>query len=692
MQSASILIITDDTQGTELLMGMISDLGFSPTRASSGGDGLQMAERLRPAVILLDLGIQDTSGMALLRQLNALPFPAPVVVVTGRDATEEKVEACAAGAVDFLNRPYLSGEVKLRVQAALHEGQWREHIRRSGMGRLPEGTPETGVNLSAAFTSMGDPMCVLSADGQVLFSNAALAHFVGAAFPQIRSLPELMERFTPEADWTRAWESCQAGTPALVELTFTRLSGECLPIWCRAHPIWREGRFDGAILLFIDLGFRKRLETDLLALANRDSLTGLFNRRYFQEVLERAVRRARRGQRSHLVYLDLDNFKVVNDTAGHAAGDRLLQGVTQVLRQNAQRRDVIARFGGDEFTVLLFEGDQSRAVRFAEELVRQLDEYRHIEQDKCFSANASIGVTVIDETMSGDDALAQADAACYRVKLMGRNGYAIYRSNDAELQQQRADANWSVVVKEALREERFELWLQPIRPLKGHADPVFEVLLRLRDRDGQIIMPQAVIPVAERFGMMQQLDHQVLRKSVELLRRHFKLQLSINLSGKTLCDPHLPETLEKLFRSQGVNPTRASFEITETAMIQNLARTREIILRIKKLGCRFALDDFGSGASSLSYLRDLPVDLLKIDGSFIKNLENDRINRALVKSINEVARTLGKQTVAEYVCSAAVLQAVQELGIDYAQGFHICPPSPPSTFFTKQRGLTEAEG
>ncbi len=329
----------------------------------------------------------------------------------------------------------------------------------------------------------------------------------------------------------------------------------------------------------------------------------------------------------------------------------------------------------------------AEAIAITKRLLGVLDELRFISAGRSFAASASIGAALIDGQLSAEDILAQADSACYLAKASGRNGFEIFKNDSREIHTLIREAGWSILIKDALRDRRFELWLQPIRPLRKQIHLYFESLVKMRDREGNLIMPAAFLPAAERFGSMQKLDQLVIENAVALLKMHSRLSLSINLSAKTLNAPGLADFVEESFGPAGVAPSRASFEITETAVIQNLDQARDIILRIRGLGCRFALDDFGCGASSLSYLKDLPVDILKIDGSFIQGIATDPISRALVKSINEIAHVLGKQTVAEYVVNAEVLRVVEDLGIDYAQGYHICAPSPPSAFFPEARGV-----
>ena len=689
LKSARVLIVEDNPEIVALLVTVLQGHNVETRTASSGAEALAMLETESVDLIVLDLGLPDVDGLQVCRRIkkSVSQQSIPIIVMTGAESVEQKVEAFELGAVDYVNKPFNLAEFEARILAQLRHKTSRDQA--DAAHHIEQRRTLDDLNrISKAMDSTSDAVCLLDGNGCARFINYAFQELFQTTLESL-SDPECIRPFLKRPDtWSSIWNSCRAGTPWSGELEVLQIGGEVLSTLCRADSLsGDETHSSGAVMIFTDISQRKRLERDLLFLANYDPLTGLFNRRYFDEFLETAVVQAKKGCFSHLLYLDLDNFKVINDSEGHAAGDKLLVEISKILISNVGGADKLGRFGGDEFTVLLTGSNQSEAVSIAKKLLAILDDFRFVTTVRSFATSASIGMSLIDGQFSAEDVLAQADSACYLAKAKGRNGLELFKADSNDAQRLSREAGWSILIKDALKDDRFELWLQPIKSLRKHSSLYFESLLRMRDREGNLILPAAFLPAAERFGNMQNLDQMVVQKAIDLLKVHSRLSLSINLSAKTLNDPGLPEFVEDRFKAAGVNPSRASFEITETDMIQNLAHARELMLRIRSLGCRFALDDFGCGASSLGYLRDLPVDFLKIDGSFIQSIATDPINRALVKSINEVAHALGKQTVAEYVVNAEVLRVVQELGIDYVQGYHICAPAPPSAFFPQTRGL-----
>ena len=689
MSQSKVLIVEDNPEVVSLLAEVLQEAQLTTETASCGAEALEAAKKNKLDLILLDLGLPDMDGLELCRRLKCSKelMHVPVIVMTGQESVEDKVRAFEIGVVDYVNKPFQLAELQARILAHLRYKDSRDQLENAHL--LEHKRTHAELNrISRAMDSTSDAVCLLEVDGRATYVNGAFSHLFRIGLERLTTAESIRGLFVKPEAWEAIQSACSAGKSWSGEVEIRTSDGEPISCLCRCDSMVGDGNGSvGTVMILTDIRQRKRLERDLLYLANHDPLTGLFNRRHFDELLEYSVAQAKRGQGSVLLYLDLDNFKVVNDSAGHPAGDRLLIEISKLLKDNTRDGDKIARFGGDEFTVLLAGASHTEALILAKRLLTLLDEFRFLEQGRHFATSVSIGLAAIDGQFSAEDVLAQADSACYMVKAKGRNGLEVFKSDSSEIQQLSREAGWSIIIKDALRENRFELWLQPIRPLRKQVNLYFEVLIRMRDRDGNLVMPGAFLPAAERFGTIQQIDYFVIERSVALLRNHSRLSLSINLSAKTLNDPGLAEFVEETLTKAGVQASRASFEITETAMIKNLNQARELILKIRGLGCRFALDDFGCGASSLSYLRDLPVDYLKIDGSFIQSIATDPINRALVKSINEVAHVLGKQTVAEYVVNSEVLKVVQELGIDYVQGYHVCAPAPPTAFFPQARGL-----
>ena len=457
--------------------------------------------------------------------------------------------------------------------------------------------------------------------------------------------------------------------------------GRLAPVLCRADSIQDDHQnLLGVVFIYTDITQRKRMERDLLYAANYDPLTGLANRRRFEENLRGAVRRAQSGLPGYLLYLDLDKFKVINEALGHKAGDRLLTEVTRLLQEHVRGSEALSRLGADVFTMLLDNADEAEASQLAQRLLSVLGDFRFQLNERAFITTASIGMVRIDGSGAAEDLLAQADSACHVAKSRGGNGMVVYRADNVEMQRLVRDAEWCVRASEAIAESRLELWLQPVVPLRSVQSGHFEVLVRLRETDGSVISPYHFLPALERFGKMLELDRYVLRQAVDLLGANPGMRVAVNLSAKSMNDSTLAGSVARLLEKAGVEADRLSFEITETDVIQNLAQAQALIGEIRALGCAFALDDFGSGASSMMYLRNLPVDVLKIDGSFVKEIDVDTVSRALVKSMTEVARILGKKTVAEHVSSEGVLNVVRELGIDYVQGWHVCEPGPSRCF------------
>lgn len=435
----------------------------------------------------------------------------------------------------------------------------------------------------------------------------------------------------------------------------------------------------------------KEKNKELLHLTYHDVLTGRHNRRAFEKRLEHAMQTARLEQQHHvLCYIDLDQFKVVNDTCGHVAGDEMLKQVASILESETRASDMLARLGGDEFGVL-FEGcDMEKATEIAEAMRLNVKKYRFVWQKQPFDISISIGlVSITSANADIAEAMKNADAACYVAKDSGRNRVQIYQEHDKDLAQRHGEMQWVSRIKQALEEDRFELHGQLIRPtsdktLRTHC----EVLIRLRDEDGKLVPPMAFIPAAERYNLMPSIDLWVIRNAIEILagqRAQGKakhLTMAINLSGLSLGNNEILDCIKTLIEEKNIDPESLCFEITETAAITNLAAAMEFMRNLRALGCSFALDDFGSGLSSFGYLGNLAVDYIKIDGHFVVNMLNDPLNRSFVSAINEIGHVMGVATIAEFVESAALIEELGKIGIDYVQGYGVHKPEPLADFLS----------
>ena len=459
-----------------------------------------------------------------------------------------------------------------------------------------------------------------------------------------------------------------------------------IPVQNTAAPIRsREGFLIGAVLVFHDVTVTLNLAQELQHQASHDALTGIPNRRAFERRLGELLDRPRDESQTHVVcFLDLDQFKLVNDTCGHVAGDELLRQVAALVRSHLRASDMLARLGGDEFGLVLESCPMQRAITLADAIREDIADFRFAWEGKSFSIGVSIGlVPVLGTDRDLGAVLSAADAACYAAKDEGRNRIHVYQINDHALMEQQGQMQWATRLQNALDEDRLRLYAQAIVPLPSGVDraPHFEILVRMEE-GGRLITPGSFLPAAERYGLMPRVDQWVVRNTLawigDRVRREGALPgvYSINISGASLSDERfrqdLRDTLERLQLPHGA----ICFEITETSAVANLSKVVPFIREIKQLGCFFALDDFGSGLSSFAYLKNLPVDFLKIDGSFIKDIVHDPIDLAMVEAINAIGHVMGLQTIAEYVADEDILRRVEAIGIDFAQGYHLGVPQP----------------
>ena len=445
-----------------------------------------------------------------------------------------------------------------------------------------------------------------------------------------------------------------------------------------------SGAVCGGVLVFHDVSESRELNRKLSYHASHDILTGLVNRREFEARLERSLRSAKARETQYaLCHLDVDQFKIINDSCGHSAGDALLGQVGALLKTKIRWRDTLARLGGDEFGVLLESCSLDDALVMAEQLRETMRNYKFVWEDRTFRLGCSIGVVPI--TGDSEDVatvLSSADSACQAAKEGGRNRVFSFQDNDIDLMRRRREMQWAARINNALEESRFELFRMTIEPLQKH-DPGahYELLLRMKDETGKIVSPDQFIIAAERYGITPQIDRWVVEHALRWLvseadeRERLSL-CSINLSGQSLVDADFLPFVQKLLKSSGIDGTKICFEITETAAIASFSQANRFIAALKnEQGCKFALDDFGTGLSSFGYLKHFPVDFLKIDGSFVKEILRDPIDREMVRSINEIGHLTGKQTIAEFAENKEIIDMLRSLGVDYAQGYGISAPT-----------------
>jgi diguanylate cyclase (GGDEF)-like protein/PAS domain S-box-containing protein len=533
--------------------------------------------------------------------------------------------------------------------------------------------------------STSDRVWEMDARGSYTYSSPAglellgyeASHFVG------RSPHDFMPR--GEADRVRQelrkLFSDRAPLEAFVSRSLHR-NGHSVILETSGRPFFDEaGQLAGYRGIDRDITERHRIEAQLSHLASHDSLTGLFNRRLLDDKLADEVRRASRYKtEGALLWIDLDGFKEINDSLGHLVGDEYLKGLATLLGARRRGSDVVARMGGDEFAVLLPHVDAARAASVAGHVLEEIRGHGVLAGERMIRTTASIGVVLFPEHgSSSEELLAFADLAMYQAKDLGGDRFVVYDPDEDRQLLARTHLIEASRIRHALSTDGFVLFLQPIVDLSGR-DTHYEVLLRMKGEDGGLVPPGAFLPLAERKGLIQQIDRWVVRQAVRMLGSWGDdasgPSLAINLSGKTLADTDMQAFIESTLDEHGVTPRRVIFEITETAAITNIAQARDFVHGLGQLGCRFALDDFGVGFTSFFHLKHLPVDFLKIDGAFVRELLDSTVDQHLVRAMTEVARGLGMQTVAEWVEDEATLELLRELRVDHVQGYHLGRPRP----------------
>jgi len=549
--------------------------------------------------------------------------------------------------------------------------------------------------LEATLAAIGDGVIRTDLTGCIDYLNPVAERLTGWSAPEALGRPvtevfRLVDEVTrtPIADLVQLCLTEAKAVESAGQALLVSAGGQEYPVRDSVAPILDgDGVPEGAVVVFKDVTQLRGMEREMVYLASHDALTGLINRRELEARLKRALRNARSEGRQHaFLYLDLDEFKVINDTCGHLAGDEMLKQITALLRSRVRRSDTLARLGGDEFGVLLEDCPIDQARQIAEEIRRTVREFRFRFKDHLFDVGASIGFVPLDRN-SGDltHVMGAADAACYTAKAAGRNRVHEYQMDDTTVAERYGEMQWIHRIHAAFEERRFRLFYQLIQPLDEAAsggELLCEVFLRMLDHGGKVIEPSAFIPAAERYHLIESLDRWVVKTAfrglAEAQRREVvrPILFCLTISGQALAEEGFLAFVAGEMEESGVDPRRLCFEITETAALSKLDSAIHFISLLKEKGCRFILSDFGSGLSSFSYLRDLPVDYLKIEGEFVQSMLGDRVKRALVESINQIGHVLGLQTIAEWVENRQTLDILKEVGVDYAQGYWLCRPQP----------------
>lgn len=679
MENERILIVEDEKIIALDLQRRLERFGYTVCEsAADGEEAVRKARSARPDIILMDIMLSGAvdgieAAKAIKRELQL-----PVIFLTAYADEKTLERAKEAEPFGYILKPFKERELYSTIDIALYKHKVDKRLKKQE--RL----------FSAILHSVSDGIVATGTGMEILFMNAVAENMSGWTEDEARgrrahSVLSLIDSRTLAP--VVAESQPDVGHPVFFrDAIMKNRSGHTYVVDGSVTKIHQaDNETEGHVIAFRDISELKRMSAKIDYQASHDGLTGLSNREEFSLKLSELLEDLKRnGGRHTLVELDVDRFKVVNDTCGAAAGDELLRQVSNFIQSLTQRHDISARLGGDEFAVILRDCSLDDSMHVAKRLQDAVQTHKFIWQKSLFPITLSIGIVPLSD--ADDDihaVLAAADDACNIAKEEGGNRINVFRHSDEKFLQRRGQMEWIGKINDALEKSRFRLWHQLIEPLAPGSKPKSEILIRLQNEDGSIAGPGSFIPSAERYGLMPALDRWVLENAVKAWSRLraagdplTERVFTINLSGPTLLDERFSEFVGTVFRSYEAPPSSFCFEITETSAIQNLSYASRFMGKLKDQGFTFSLDDFGSGFSSFNYLNKLPVDFLKIDGSIVQNIDESLVNYTMVDSINSMGHVIGLKTVGEYAKNPAVVDSLRKIGVDYAQGYALAEPQP----------------
>lgn len=687
--TATVLAVDDNATVRKAIAMRLESMGFRVVTAADGPHALQALEQEEVDLVLLDLKLPGMRGDEVLKALRARysTTQLPVIVLAASDDKQDIAQSFALGANDYIVKP---GDLpvliaRIRNQLSLKDASQRAHEPAATADRR-----DLNRHFRAIYDNTPVTCFTLDRELRVRFANRFGLQLLGYQAQEMQG--QLITDFYAPPDQALAEEYLRdaLALPARLhrwEIRRRKRNGDL--VWMRETARVLGHGVDRLLLMTCeDIDEAYRLTEKLSYHASHDELTGIANRKMLEARLARVLESAHSEGSCHaLVVLDVDQFKIINDTCGHDAGDELLRQVARRLLGVIRKRDTLARIGSDEFALLLEDCSLADATATGDAARRALEAAPFEWHGAHHAISASVGVVALDarcDTVM--NALGMADIACYAAKDSGRNRLHVYHAGDARVETRHGEMRWAARIGEALRNDRFELSLQEIVPIAGLGNgDHYELLIRMRDERGGLILPNEFLPAAERYNLAAELDRWVIAHALRWLSEHPELLsrlhlCSINLSGQSFCNDEVLNFILAQIELRGIAPSKLCFEVTETAAIADIVHATRFIGTLRERGCLFALDDFGSGFSSFTYLKSLPVDFVKIDGSFVRDIANDSIDLAMVKSINEIGHVMGKKTIAEFVEDENVLALLKVVGVDYAQGFEIGRPTPLALF------------
>ena len=650
-------------------------------------EGLSQIRQKDYDVIIIDAELENDSALPLLQTIINEQGNLPVVVLIPRDDVKLAETFMLHGASDFIYVPMNPARVVNICERAARRNDFIVSNSQFGfkVKQLEQSEQQYRHLLQAhsqLLSNISSVVMELNEAGQIRFINKAWQRLTDFNIEDCLD-KNLMEFI--DADELGATRFSNRLSELLLrkthfvseEIKLQSAVGDSIWVEIKLRPLIKGGEQTGIAATIDNINERKKAEEKLQHLALHDTLTGLFNRYYFDTELARLTLLASRGSNNHcLLYIDLDHFKIINDTEGHQMGDLVLKEVSQILSKRLRQSDILCRVGGDEFVILLVDTEVNDAVEIGNDICKQIADAHFQFGNNSYKISASIGVSEVDGNATGPEYLRQADIALYVAKNKGRNRTHCYTDDDVESKQQHDNLKWAHRLQEAVVNDSIVLHFQPVWDIKNNCVGYYEALVRL-NINGTLVYPNDFIPALERAEDINLLDHQVISKAIKLIEQHSSLhKVAINLSAQAFSDERLFPLIKEKLEKYNLNGNRIIFELTESASLTNVSGTRRLINQINELGCQFSIDDFGTGFSTFAYLRELPAHSVKIDGSFVKDMTKNSADHTLVTAINNIAKALKKSTVAEFVEDKSTFKELGAIGVDYAQGYFISRPVP----------------
>jgi len=693
MEKSSLLVI-EDNPDTRHLVSRILNSRFTIESAEDGEAGLALWRKNDYALVLLDVMLPGMSGNEVLDCIMKEKPSQSVVIMTANHTMELAEKVMLKGAADFVTKPFRAEQLRRVCETAARREdfiisnlQFADKVESLNQSRAEY--KQISEQHQQLLDQLGTIIIELDENGDISFLNKAWEKFTGYSIGESHQRPlfEFIEITEPSsASISNELITLLSGNVNSHHFEFRLKNKFNEELWVEARfeITFVKGHKNRCISGTIDnITSRKKAQNELEYLAMHDGLTGLYNRLYFEAELKQFSATASRGNGPHaLLYLDLDRFKVINDTVGHHHGDMVLRNISSLINSRLRESDFFARIGGDEFALLLPNTNQKTALSLATNICKLLDDYQCKIENEIFKVNCSIGIAEISgDKYPADEYMKQADIALYAAKKLGRNLAHIYSENDSLSKELQASLEWARTIHQAVADDNLVLYFQPIINIASREVAYYEALVRL-ELNGRIVPPGEFIPALEREGDMSLLDRQVISKAIYYLAKHPELtKIAINLSAQGFSDERLLPLIQEKLHEYNVDACRIIFELTESASLSNITATQIMVEKLSELGCDFSIDDFGTGFSTFNYLKQLPAQSVKIDGSFIVDLASNPVDLALVKAIYEVATALGKKTVAEFVENAETLRILADVGVTYAQGYHLGRPKPVDEIF-----------